>query len=123
MNINEFCGLDSYGKDISGKEMSHNEKFTAVVNKIGLEKCTSFIPATKEQIKMALVSDKHLNNIPLKLWDYASGYRDTGAGRCVPSHYGFRELMVRSGFTVISLSDCVCTLKTAAKMWADLEES
>lgn len=108
MNINEYLGINSFGKKEDGTEMPHEEKYTAIVNAIGLKNCISYIPATKEEIQEALKTDEHLNNIPIKLWDREHAY--------------FKREFLRIGINVLSISGTVCTLKRAARMWAEMEE-
>lgn len=105
--VKEFCGVNSLYKFPDGSEITHEQMFGKVVNAIGLDKLTPLIPATKEGIIKALATDEHLNNIPLRLWDSKAEV--------------VKILMVRAGINSISLSDCVCTLKHAARMWAEQE--
>lgn len=121
MTINEFCGVNSLYERPDGTKITHTEMYTMIVNKVGLDNCKSFIPATKEQIIEALKTDEYLNNIPVAKWDSAAGYICQGAN-VVKLPYGFRNVMVSKGFNVLSLSQCVCTLKQAARMWAEEKE-
>lgn len=105
--VKDLCGLDSMDRRKDGSPMSHDEKYSMVVNHIGLRSLTYLVPATREEIIVALESDRHLNNIPLKLWD---------------NQYELvKYLFVTHGITQFSLSCVVCTLKRAAVMWAEEE--
>ena len=105
MNVKEFLNLDSLNIDKDGNAISHEEKYTRIVNAIGLEKCVHYLPETKENLKLALEEDEFLNNIPLQKWDFAfSDFR-----------FEFYEI----GINVISKSDSVCTLKQCARMYVN----
>lgn len=106
-NVRQFLGLDSFDTNAEGVKMSHNEKYEAIVNAIGLERCIHYLPASKEKIIRALKTDEHLNNIKLEEWD--------------AQHHSFKSQLVRIGINLISLSDTVCTLKCAARMYAEQE--
>jgi hypothetical protein len=78
---------------------NHREKYTAVVEAIGLARLVMFIPATKEEIKDALENGEgHLNEIPLAKWD--------------------RGAVFGMPFSS-TLAERVCTLKQAARMWVE----
>ena len=104
-SISEYLGIDSLNRRPDGTEMSHQEKYGAIVEAIGLNTCKYYIPATKEEIVEALKTDKHLNNIPIKKWD--------------DQHEYFKKHFVRIGINLISLANTVCVLKEAARMWAE----
>ena len=108
-NMNQFLGLNSFGKREDGTEMTHEEKYTTIVNAIGLNAFIPCIPATKEQIQEALKTDEHLNNIPLKKWDNM---------HCSVGYLFNAKL----GINTYSLSQTVCALKQAASMWANETE-
>lgn len=105
--IKQFLGLNAFDTTAEGVKMSHNEKYEAIVNAIGLERCIQYLPASKEKIIQSLKTDEHLNNIPLKLWD--------------EQHTAFKHQFLRIGINVLSLSGTVCTLKCAARMYAAQE--
>lgn len=92
--IKEYVGID---------QQTHHDKYEKIVNDIGLGTCIRIIPVSYETIQKALEKDSALNTIPLKIWD-------AEAPRI--AHY-IRQL----GITGITLADCVCTLKCAARMW------
>lgn len=105
MNIKQFNGINSFGENpITGYKMPHDEIYSNVANAIGLESLEAYIPATKEEIQKALEADPHLNNIPLGKWDMM--------------HVPMRQEFKKIGITTLSLSDTVCTLKQAARLWA-----
>jgi len=122
MNVKQFNGLDSFCRRQDGTEMNHGDIYSNVVNAIGLKVCERYIPATKEEILEALKTDKHLSNIPLKKWDFASGYTCSGS-HVNKTHQGFKDVMIKSGINELSLSDCVCTLKQAAIMLVNYDKS
>ena len=106
-NIQQFLGLNSFDTNAEGVKMSHNEKYEAIVNAIGLERCISYLPASKEKIIKSLKTDEHLNNINIKLWD--------------EQHDSFKREFLRIGINLLSISGTVCTLKCAARMYAAQE--
>jgi hypothetical protein len=108
-NIRTHVGVNSFYRREDGTEMTHDEVFGKVVEDIGLERITPFMPATKEEVRKALEEDRHLNSIPLEQWNVAH------------HNPGFRSLFRRLGIESLSISDSICTLKQAAKMWAEEE--
>lgn len=109
MNLKKFAGVDSYYKDIrTGKELEFREYMGRVVNKIGLDKIEPYIPFEISDIREMLKYDEHLNNLPLRKWDYAASYMDS--------------LLFRNGITTFSLSDKVCILKEAVRILAEREK-
>lgn len=95
MNIQKFIG----------KEVSHEEKYRTVVEAIGLQRLISYLPADKKEIQKALKEDNSLNNIPLQRWD--------------DMHLFLRGEFKKIGINSISLAETVCTLKQAARMYAN----
>jgi hypothetical protein len=113
MNMNKYLGIDSFGKRPDGTEMTHHEKYSTLVNAIGLNKLIPFIPADLEQVKKALAEGEgHLNEIPIKLWDNKHTYVRSLAGQIIGEREGSKITYTWS------ISQSVCLLKTAAKMWA-----
>lgn len=108
ITIKKFLKVDSHNRREDGTEMTHREKYSAIVNAIGLGTCVHYIPATKEEVVEALKTDEYLNNIPIKKWD--------------DQHWFIKQELFRIGINAISLSDTVCVLKEAARMWATRED-
>jgi hypothetical protein len=105
VTVKSFCGVDGSYCRPDGTVLSHEEVFTTVVNAIGLDVCKKYIPATKQEIETALENgDYHLNTIPLVKWD--------------ARHSLLASEFRRIGINTFSLSDTVCTLKQAARLWA-----
>lgn len=103
MNIKQFLGLNTFNQNENGEEMQHEEIYSTVVNAIGLDTLVPYLPATKDNLEKAYEKDQYLNNIPLKKWGFAS--------------YGVRNELAKIGITSTSISDGVCTLKSAARMY------
>lgn len=106
------------------KNASFDEKYATIVNKLGFEQVKRFIPFSKSEIRKAYVKDKHLNNLPMKEWDKASGFsiiydKQTRNQRVLANKHGLRTLLPQG--VVYSLADCVCILKCCARMWAKTE--
>ena len=119
MTIREFLGVDSYDKRPDGSELGHEEKYVMVVNKLGLEECIKHIPATKAEVAKALAKgDRYLNTIPIRKWDAAAGFRQDG-GHVSRTGGGLYEVMWDNGLRSVSLAECNCTLKAAARIWAE----
>lgn len=105
-SVNDFVGVDSLYMTPEGRKMEHDEVWTKVVNAIGLSRITRHVPANRDTIRVALAAgDQHLNTIPLSRWDM--------------KEHAARALLRSVGINVISLSDCVCLLKQAARMWVE----
>lgn len=106
MNVYEFAGCNNAQVRPDGTKMHYREVFTKVVNAIGLERLIPYIPATLEQIQQAVYDDQYLNNIKgVKLDDWRPD--------------AVAQLMVSVGITSIAKAQIVCTLKQAARMWAE----
>lgn len=103
-NIKEYVGIDSQFKREDGTRMAHVEIYTKIVNDIGLEECIPYIPVSREEVQDALEKNSSLNDIPLEKWD--------------TMHPPFRRKIRALGIKSVSLSDTICTLKQAARMWA-----
>lgn len=66
----------------------------------------SSLPVSIAKIRKALETDKHMNNIPLHLWDScAFGWKNKVA----------QVNIAKEGRCTSSLSDCVCALKALAR--------
>lgn len=102
MNIKKYLGLNSLNKKENGEKVTHKEKYTQIVNDIGIETCKQYLPTDLKTIKKAYKEDKNLNNIDLEKW--------------VMKHDTFKHEFYNIGINSISLSDTVCTLKQAATM-------
>lgn len=108
MNLKKFAGVDSYYRDIrTGNEIEFREYMARIVNKIGIDKIEPYIPFEISDVKEMLKYDAHLNNLPLRKWDYAASYMD--------------NLLARNGITAFSQSEKVCILKEAARILAERE--
>ena len=102
-SIKQWAGLNSYGKREDGTEPTHDELYDMLIDAIGLGALTRYLPASKEDLAAAYAEDRHLNNIPLKKWDNLAPIA--------------RHNLLRIGINSISLSDCVCLMKAAARRW------
>ena len=69
-NMNDYLGINSFGKLPDGSEMPWEEQHRTVVNAIGLDNCIKYLPkGGVERFAEALRTNEHLNNIPLVEWD------------------------------------------------------
>lgn len=122
MNLNQFIGLDSKQRFADGTEPTHKEKQTLIIEKLGgLEAIKPYIPFTFDEIKEALATDEHLNNLSMKKWDYASGFVSDGQ-YCKMIGTGIVSLYRKHGINSFSLSDGVSLLKNASILWVNKEE-
>jgi hypothetical protein len=89
------------------------EKFTFIVNYLGINTFIYILPEDKQILKTALQADEHLNNIPLKSWDDLAPF--------VLEHLKSNNPFDSSTF-FWCISYSVCTLKRAAEMWVEMED-
>lgn len=119
MNVNAF-----HIHKETGKEITHAEFYNTIVDALGYAAVKQYIPFTLEQLKEAYKTDKSLNNLPLKNWDYAAGFvwRESSLGTSytrVPN--SLTTLYKKIGVNSFSSSDGVCILKACA--WRMIEEA
>lgn len=124
MNINEFIGIDSFGKDKqTGFDVGHEEKYQRIIFALGYEEVKKCIPFSRDKIVKALKTDKYLNNLSMKLWDAESGiYVNNHTGKATITGSRLVELYRKHGINCFSQSDGVCILKNCARMWANEQE-
>lgn len=122
MTFSEFIGIKCADLDIeTGKRMEHRAIYQRAVERFGgLEVIKPLIPFSLEQIKKALeCGDEHLNTLPIRKWDSASGFYCRGAS-CTPQFGAdIWNLYRKHGVTSASNAQGVCLLKEAARMWAE----
>lgn len=112
-----ICGFD----DLE----NHEAAYKAIVNELGFEKVHALLPADDDEIILKYKDDHYLNNIPLKKWDAAGGWsvwenRKLGTQECrVISGSPLPQLLAGIGIRAFSCSECVCILKTCARMVAE----
>ena len=105
---------------ITGETISHRDIYTRAINLFGgLDAVIPYIPFTLEQIKQALETDEHLNNLPMARWDSASGFTSGRQGNVVFIGGGVWRLYSKAGINAASNSQGVCLLKEAARQWAE----
>ena len=90
----------------------HRTRYEALARRLGINALLAIMPATPKQIREAYSADKHLNNIPLSVWDRA-------AGRLYPNRANDYRISWISPFTRdaargLSLAERVCVLKHVA---------
>jgi hypothetical protein len=121
MTIREYLKIDSCDRDLStGIELSHDEKYTKIIDAIGKQAVYTCIPFTKDQIKHS--KDPYLNDLSMKKWDAAAGYlqftNDKTRSQDIkrfPSR--LKDLLNKIGIDCFSCSELVCVLKVAARLW------
>lgn len=119
MTMKEKIGCNTFGIDIStGLELTHEEIYSKIIEVLGgLDVIISYIPFSKAQIIKALKEDRNLNNLSLRAWDAAAGFK-IECGKLTGYGWGLWDLLARKGITSVSPAECVCILKEAARKWA-----
>lgn len=100
-------------------DMDHHVYYQKIINLIGYEKVKECVPYTLEEIKEAYPKDEHLNNLPMKKWDYASGFQVITTRydqNYYPIYSQLRTLLKRIGINCYSNAEGVCILKECARM-------
>jgi hypothetical protein len=99
--------------------MDHHEYYQRVIDLIGYEKVKDCVPYTLEEIKEAYPKDEHLNNLPMKAWDVASGFHVVTTRydqNYYPINSHLRKLLKEIGINSYSNMEGVCILKECARM-------
>ena len=102
--------------------MEHRDYYQKVINFLGYNKVKECVPFNLEEIKEALPKDKHLNNLPMKKWDWASGFNvwTTKWEEIVrPTYSPLRRVMKEKGINCYSNCEGVCILKECARMMVE----
>lgn len=99
-------------------DVPYKEKMKFLINYLGYEQVKRCIPFTITEIKNAIVKDEHLNNLPLKEWDKASGLVSV-AEKVVQVPSLLIDLYRQRGINAFSQAQGVCILKECARMWAE----
>lgn len=103
--------------------MTHSQKYQAIVVALGYKQVKRCIPFSIALIKMALKEDENLNNLVLSEWDEASGfrgpYRFSRGSNNVYVGSPLTRLYAKIGVTSFSNADGVCILKECARMWVE----
>lgn len=106
---------------MSGK-VDHHTYYLAVADAMGRERVARIVRyiATPEQIRGALETDQHLNNIPLRKWDACHAsvlqlVRENGPAVMAISWSG---QPLKPHTVCWSLSESVCVLKAVAREMA-----
>ena len=96
MNIDKYVEKHGIDKD------NFEQKYTFICNEIGLDKLKRYFPLPIEELKEKLEKDVHLNNVPLRIWDYWGEY--------------IAPLLCNLGITAQSPAGRVCILKQAVRL-------
>lgn len=99
-----------------------DKAYAAIVGQFDPEALHALMPATDEEITAALAEDENLNNIPIVKWDAAAGFRvwvnrrlQTQEVAMIPGAR-LHKMLSDIGVDSFSCSECVCILKTYARM-------
>lgn len=122
MTIQEAVGVRNGDVDVkTGQKLSHSEIYGRAIEYLGgLDEVAKFLPFPLDLIRQKYAEDPHLNNLPLRGWDYAAGFLTNGA-RCDLIRTGICMLYARHKITSFSCSDGVCILKEAARRLVENE--
>lgn len=94
------------GKDYFDKSISHQEKYEALINALGYDKCVKILNIPKDELKKYFKIDKYFNG-----WrKYPVHYFDR-AGMCMLTHLGHKL-----NITEVSICDGCCVAKSVARM-------
>lgn len=105
MNIKEYLEINAHFEDENGDKMSHEEMYTTMVHAIGLDNLIPLLPENKQTLQAAYEEDENLNNISLQQWDIR--------------HHYVKQLLKGIGITTSSISQSVCILKQAARLYIE----
>lgn len=123
MDFKTAIHVDCYNRDLStGVELSHQEIYGRMIELLGgVETVWKCVPFTLGEIRHALCSDQHLNNLPMRQWDAAAGFVEyvnmkskTKEMRRIRSP--LQILLQKAGVTCYSPAECVCVLKECARL-------
>lgn len=123
MNIYSAVNIKQSNIDITtGKKLSHAEVYDRIVDYLGgLSAVAPYIPFEIEKIREALKKDEHLNNLPLRIWDTAAGFRIEGPN-ATPTFGELWDLYRANGINLACPATGVCILKHAARRIAELPD-
>ena len=101
----------------------HHEYYQKAIDLCGgYEKVKECVPYTLEEIQKAFPKDKYLNNLPMRAWDLAGGFRVVTTKHTedyYPVNSLLRKLLKEAGVNCYSPSDGVCILKECARMMVE----
>ena len=125
MTLNEWAGLGMYDRDLkTGKVLDHREKYHRIIDKLGgVDAIKPYIPFSIEVLQKAYREDRYFNNLSMRKWDMASGFRCSLGN--VELLYGAPILCfyARHGLTCISNAESVCILKEAARLLVENQDA
>ncbi len=123
MTFSQAINIKSANIDTNtGEVVSHKDIYTRAINLFGgLDSVIPYIPFSRSQIKEALQTDEHLNNLPMDRWDKASGFMSGRQGSMTFIGGGVWNLYRKAGIHAASCAQGVCLLKEAARQWAERE--
>lgn len=97
MNDNMLNGTENLRKLYMDGKITHHDYYMKIAGLIGVSKRQ--LPVDEKTIKAS--TDKHLNDIPLAIWD--------------SRHQIIKSMANRAGLNTWSLSETVCVLKAVAQ--------
>ena len=121
MDIKEAIGIRFGNIDTkTGERVHHREIYRRAIEYLGgLDAVLPYVPFSLEEIQTAIAyGDVHLNRLPLKKWDTATGFRRVYMDY-TPTYDGITFLLQSKGINGYSCAENVCILKEAAREWAE----
>lgn len=117
MTLDEACGIYQCNIDkATDRELNHHERYGRYIEYLGgLDAVKLYIPFELGYLIPKYTADEHMNNTPIKEWDYAAGFRCVGPD-AFPTYQGLWNLYRQHGITQASCATGVCILKEAARM-------
>ena len=112
MNFEKYLE-NKIGKDATDK-LTHAEKYQMLVLDLGYEDVKKCVPFTIDQIVKS-TDDQHLNDLPIRHWDIASGFICNNAD-CKFVGSQLTRLYKKLNVTAFSNANGVCILKQCARM-------
>ena len=104
----------AFDNGLNRDNMSHDEYYQSLVDKLGYEDVLKYIPFSLVEINKAIKKDKHLNNLSLEKWDEMTGVKTRPHVFC--NQKGLYFVYKKHGINCFSQSDGVCLLKACARM-------
>ena len=122
MNLQEFAHVDSLYRDLdTGMQVAWNDYLRRIVNKLGFENVTKYIPFGYATLQEKYEEDENFNNTELTEWLYAAGFKSyinckTQEETIFQLRRGLAAMFTKNGITCFSPSEGVSVLKEAARM-------
>ena len=124
MTLLEKIGVKRSLVDVNtGEEIKSSDVYARAIDALGgLDAVIPYIPFDVSMIRLALYTDKNLNNLPAASWNKASGFICDDMN-CTFVGGGIWELYRKVGISAANNADSVCVLKEAVRQWAKRKDN